>query len=62
MEKRPRKGLISWPTRGIWVVNSVYNWGGAAADTAADPVKKTKDHPAILMWTIGRLAPMVWCF
>ena len=47
--------LIPWPTTGIWVVNSVYNWGGAAADTAADPVKKTKDHPAILFWTIGRL-------
>ncbi|CAK9046695.1 Beta-glucuronidase [Durusdinium trenchii] len=39
--------------RGIWVVNSVYNWGGADADSAAEPVKATKDHPAILMWTIG---------
>eukprot|EP00913_Durusdinium_trenchii_P019737 g18553.t1 len=35
--------------RGIWVVNSVYNWGGADADSAAEPVKATKDHPAILM-------------
>ncbi|CAE7197039.1 GUSB [Symbiodinium natans] len=39
--------------RGIWVVNSVYNWGGAAANSAADPVKAVKDHPAILMWSIG---------
>lgn len=39
--------------QGIWVVNSVYNWGGADADSAAAPVKATKDHPAILMWTIG---------
>ena len=38
---------------GIWVVNSVYNWGGADAGSAADPVLKSKDHPAILMWTIG---------
>ena len=41
---------------GIWVVNSVYNWGGADAGSAADPVLKSKDHPAILMWTIGTLA------
>lgn len=40
-------------SQGIWVVNSVYNWGGADADSAAAPVKETKDHPAILMWTIG---------
>eukprot|EP00435_Cladocopium_sp_Y103_P061611 s423_g23.t1 len=40
-------------SQGIWVVNSVYNWGGADADSAAAPVKATKDHPAILMWTIG---------
>ena len=33
----------------------MYNWGGADADSAAEPVKATKDHPAILMWTIGRL-------
>ncbi|CAE7648347.1 lacZ [Symbiodinium necroappetens] len=39
--------------RGIWVVNSVYNWGGASARDAANPVKAVKDHPAILMWSIG---------
>jgi len=44
---------------GIWVVNSVYNWGGADADSAAAPVKATKDHPAILMWTIGNLLSVV---
>ena len=46
------RGLLG----GIWVVNSVYNWGGADAGSAADPVLKSKDHPAILMWTIGTLA------
>ncbi|CAJ1367611.1 unnamed protein product [Effrenium voratum] len=40
-------------SRGIWVVNSVYNWGGASADSAANPVNAVKDHPAILMWSIG---------
>ena len=45
---------------GIWVVNSVYNWGGADADSAAAPVKATKDHPAILMWTIGNLLETWW--
>ena len=30
------------PAAGIWVVNSVYNWGGAAANSAADPVKAVK--------------------
>ena len=41
------------------MVNSVYNWGGADADSAAAPVKATKDHPAILMWTIGNLLSVV---
>ena len=27
---------------GIWVVNSVYNWGGASARDAANPVKAVK--------------------
>ena len=33
-------------TGGIWVVNSVYNWGGASANSAADPVKATKACPS----------------
>ena len=40
-------------SKGIWVVNSVYNFGGSSARSAGDPVRATKDHPAILMWTIG---------
>ena len=44
---------VAWQVadRGIWVVNSVYNWGGASADSAANPVNAVKDHPAILMWS-----------
>ena len=43
---------ILW-SKGIWVVNSVYNYGGSSASSAGDAVRATKDHPAILMWTIG---------
>mmetsp|Transcript_26364 Transcript_26364/g.49529 ORF Transcript_26364/g.49529 Transcript_26364/m.49529 type:complete len:698 (-) Transcript_26364:151-2244(-) len=43
---------ILW-SKGIWVVNSVYNFGANSASSAADPVRATKDHPAILMWSIG---------
>ncbi|CAE7506418.1 Gusb [Symbiodinium natans] len=40
-------------SKGIWVVNSVYNYGGSSAQSAADAVRATKDHPSILMWSIG---------
>ena len=40
-------------SKGIWVVNSVYNYGGSSANSAAEAVRATKDHPAILMWSIG---------
>jgi len=39
--------------RGIWVVNSVYSWGKAPPDSVIKIVDAVKDHPAILMWTIG---------
>eukprot|EP00437_Effrenium_voratum_P002644 CAMPEP_0181421910 /NCGR_PEP_ID=MMETSP1110-20121109/13338_1 /TAXON_ID=174948 /ORGANISM="Symbiodinium sp., Strain CCMP421" /LENGTH=751 /DNA_ID=CAMNT_0023544983 /DNA_START=24 /DNA_END=2279 /DNA_ORIENTATION=+ len=48
-----RKVLDTLWSRGIWVVNSVYNWGGANAEIAASAVNQVKDHPAILMWSIG---------
>eukprot|EP00931_Biecheleriopsis_adriatica_P072070 TRINITY_DN4608_c0_g1_i1.p1 TRINITY_DN4608_c0_g1~~TRINITY_DN4608_c0_g1_i1.p1 ORF type:complete len:1027 (-),score=162.98 TRINITY_DN4608_c0_g1_i1:267-3347(-) len=43
---------ILW-SHGIWVLNSVYNWGGASADSVIAPVNAVKDHPSILMWTLG---------
>jgi aspartate 1-decarboxylase len=40
-------------SNGIYVINSVYSWGGSDPRSAADAVNKVKDHPAILMWSIG---------
>jgi len=37
--------------RGIWVVDSVYNTGDPSS--VASRVNEIKDHPAVLMWTIG---------
>ena len=39
--------------RGIYVMNTVYIWGGAEADSVVGLVNATKDHPAILMWVVG---------
>jgi len=50
MEKRVLDAL--W-ARGIWVVNSVYNYGGEPASNVVGRVNAVKDHPAVLMWTIG---------
>ena len=38
---------------GIYVINTIYNYGGSSATTAAANVNAVKDHPAILMWAIG---------
>lgn len=38
---------------GIFVLNTVYAWGGAAASSAVTPVNAVKDHPAVLAWVIG---------
>lgn len=39
--------------RGIFVINSVYSYGGADVQSAVDVVQAVKDHPAILMWAVG---------
>lgn len=39
--------------RGIWVLNSVYSNGGSEASSVVEAVEAVKDHPALLMWTIG---------
>jgi hypothetical protein len=38
---------------GIYVVNSAYSTGDATVQSAIDVVTATKDHPAILMWSVG---------
>ena len=38
---------------GIRVMNAVYAWGGDAPSVVDARVKAVKDHPAILMWTLG---------
>lgn len=38
---------------GIYVLNTVYPYGGNAVSSAATLVDSVKDHPAILMWVIG---------
>lgn len=38
---------------GIKVINSVYNWGGAAVESVDPVVSALMGHPAILMWSVG---------
>lgn len=38
---------------GIYVINTVYIWGGADVTSVINHVNAVKDHPAILMWSLG---------
>jgi len=38
---------------GIYVINTVYPYGGLSVESAVSHVNNLKDHPAILMWAIG---------
>ena len=38
---------------GIYVINSVYPWGGSPADVVVERVRAVRNHPAILMWAVG---------
>ena len=40
-------------SHGIYVLNTVYPWGGDAAEAVDNRVKAVRDHPAVLMWIIG---------
>lgn len=40
-------------SRGIYVANSAYSWGGSSVQSAVDVVNAVKDHPAIIMWEVG---------
>lgn len=37
----------------IYLINSVYPWGGSDVSVVTERVNAVKDHPAILMWYIG---------
>merc|ERR1712176_1654318 len=39
--------------KGIWVVPTVYAWCGSDPSSVIDKVNAVKDHPSILMWSIG---------
>jgi len=38
---------------GIFVINSIYPWGGAPVDVVVERVRAVRNHPAILMWAVG---------
>jgi beta-galactosidase/beta-glucuronidase len=48
-----RAVLDRFQAAGIFVLNSVYAWGGAAADSVVAPIEAVKDHPAVLLWVLG---------
>lgn len=40
-------------SHGIYVINTVYSYGGNAASSVVGSINAVKDHKAILMWAIG---------
>ncbi len=48
-----RAVLDTLHARGIYVLNTVYAFGGAPAESVRADVSAVADHPAILMWLIG---------
>ncbi|MEE2755435.1 MAG: glycoside hydrolase family 2 TIM barrel-domain containing protein [Myxococcota bacterium] len=45
--------LDAFWARGIYVMSTVYAWGGAPVDSVIAKVMATREHPAILMWAVG---------
>jgi hypothetical protein len=39
--------------RGIYVINTMYSYGPKSYQQVIDEVNAVKDHPAILMWSLG---------
>ena len=39
--------------RGIYVITTVYAWGGSPVNHVDAAINATKDHPAVLMWAVG---------
>jgi len=48
-----RSVLDALHARGIYVLNTVYAWGGEPAEAVRERVRAVADHPAILMWLVG---------
>ncbi len=48
-----RSVLDALYTRGIYVLNTAYAWGGGTAEAVRERVRAVADHPAILMWLVG---------
>jgi hypothetical protein len=48
-----RSVLDALYARGIYVLNTVYAWGGEPAEAVRERVRAVADHPAILMWLVG---------
>ena len=48
-----RETLDTLYEHGIYVINTVYSYGGSSVSRAVSIVEDLKDHPAILMWAIG---------
>jgi len=40
-------------SHGIYVISTVYGYGGSAISTIAPKIAPVKNHPAILMWAVG---------
>lgn len=47
---------------GIYVINTVYVWGGADPSIVIDIVSELKYHPAILMWSLGNEWNYNWLY
>jgi len=39
--------------RDIYVITTVYAWGGSPVEHVDAAINATKDHPAVLMWAVG---------
>jgi hypothetical protein len=48
-----REVLDRLAAAGIYVINSVYPFGGSEVGVVTERVRAVKDHPAVLMWSIG---------
>lgn len=48
-----RHTLDIFYAHGIYIINTVYYYGGHEPEIVIDIVNQIKDHPAILMWCIG---------
>lgn len=48
-----RAVLDALQRHGLYVLNTVYSWGGDAASVTTARVEAVKNHPAILGWLVG---------